>query len=270
MINPSPEKKSARAEKILVVDDEHTIRTVIQDALENQGFQVHCAGDSELAGRICQEHEFDLALLDIKMPGPVDGIGLLTQIHARHPQTIVIMMTGYATLDSAITALRQGAYDYLTKPTSMAQIVESVERGLAKRRDTLRRQQLIASLENTLRQLHLENQNDATPPTTSNSRFVQTQRLTIDRQKRIVAIGNRPVELTPTEFDLLDFLASHADRVVTAHELVQAAQGYDLAEPDARPIVRVHLQRLRQKLGDDPQNPHIILNVRGKGYRFVG
>jgi DNA-binding response OmpR family regulator len=100
-------------------------------------------------------------------------------------------------------------------------------------------------------------------------RFVKTPRLTIDRQKHLVVQEDQLLELTPTEFDTLDYLATYSDRVVTARELVQAAQGYDLAEANARPIVRVHLQRLRQKLGDDPDHPRVILNVRGKRYRFV-
>ncbi|MBI5305802.1 MAG: response regulator transcription factor [Chloroflexi bacterium] len=263
-------KKTTRPEKILLADDEATIRTVIKDTLESHGLSVYCAADSAQAWHACQETEFDLALLDIKMPGPIDGIGLLTRIHAHAPQTVVIMMTGYAALDSVITALRQGAFDYLTKPASMTQIVASVERGLAKRQDALRRQQLINNLENTLRALKHEDQTAAALDTPNGKRFAQTQHLTLDRQKRLVALGDLPVDLTPTEFDLLDYLATHAERVVTARELVHAAQGYDLAEVDARPIVRVHLQRLRQKLGDNPQHPKIILNVRGKGYRFVG
>ncbi len=258
------------SEHILIVDDEPTICTVIADALTARGWRVQCATDSAQALRACAQTEFDLALLDLKIPGPVDGIGLLTQIHQRAPQTAVIMMTGFASLDSAIRALRQGAADYLTKPASLAQIIASVERSLEKRHDALRRQQLIANLEATLLELKNETTSDSLNDANARTRFVQTSRVTIDRQKRIVALDNQPVELTPTEFDLLDYLAAHAARVVTAYELIRAAHGYDISEADARPIVRVHLQRLRQKLGDDPQSPRLILNVRGKGYRFVG
>jgi len=101
-------------------------------------------------------------------------------------------------------------------------------------------------------------------------RFAKTATLMIDRQKRIVVRGDMLLELTGTEFDVLDYLAQHAERVVTASELVRATQGYDLMEADARPLVRVHIQRLRQKLEDDPTNPRFIVNVRGRGYRFVG
>jgi DNA-binding response OmpR family regulator len=69
---------------------------------------------------------------------------------------------------------------------------------------------------------------------------------------------------------VLDYLARHKDRIVTSCELVKAIQGYDLTEVDARPLVRVHIVRLRQKLEDDPEHPRIVLNVRGKGYRFAG
>jgi len=253
---------------ILVVDDEETIRTIVAEALTSQGHHVQAAASSEQALRACESAPFDLVLLDLKMPGAMDGIDLLTKIRRRWPSTVVIMMTGYGTLDSAITALRAGAFDYLTKPASIAQIVESAERGLAKQREETRRQQLIAHLEETLHELKTEDRATTTDPQVA-QRFAQTATLLIDRQKRLVVCGNTPVELTVTEFDLLDYLARHSDRVISASELIKATQGYDLIEADARPSVRVHIQRLRQKLGDDPEHPRYILNVRGKGYRFV-
>lgn len=257
-----------RAERILVVDDEKVIRTVIADALEGKGYAVQTAANAEQALRQFEESFFDLALVDLKMPGALDGLQLLERVHARWPATTVIVLTGYATLDSAITALRHGAYDYLAKPATMAQIVESVARGLAKRRDEQRRDHLLTQLEDTLHELKRE-QNPAAP-VSSAERFRQFDQLTIDRQKRIAVRDGEPLALTATEFDMLDHLARHADRVVSARELVKATQGYELMEPDARPLVRVHIQRLRQKLEQDPENPRYILNVRGKGYRFAG
>ncbi len=257
------------AERILVVDDEKAIRAVLTGALEDQGFAVQAAASPAEALAICEESVFDLALIDLKMPGPLDGIDLLRAIRRRWPQTTVIMLSGYATLDSAISALREGAYDYLTKPASTVQILESVNRGLAKRREESRQQQLIANLEDTLRELKRPTKSEASNESNPSARFVKRSGLMIDRQKRLVVQNSCLIDLTPTEFDLLDFLAAHAGRVVTAHELIRAAQGYDLVEADARPILRVHLQRLRRKLGDDPKEPRIIQNVRGKGYRFV-
>lgn len=254
---------------ILVVDDEETIRTIIAEALTAHGHRVQVAATTEQALRVCETTPPDLVLLDLKIPGAMDGLALLGTIRRRWSGIIVIMLTGYGSLDSAIAALRAGAFDYLTKPVHIAHIIESVERGLEKQREQARRQQLIAHLEATLDAL----KNDPPLPTDVPSgaqRFAQTATLVIDRHKRLVARGNTPIELTPTEFDILDYLARAVDRVVTASELVKATQGYEVAEPDARPMIRVHIQRLRQKLGDDPDNPRYILNVRGKGYRFVG
>lgn len=255
-------------ESILVVDDEKNIRTVLKEGLQAHQYTVQEAASAEEALRLLDHQPFDLVLLDLKLPG-MDGIELLTRIHERTPQTIIIMLTAYATLDSAVQALRQGAYDYLTKPASMLQIVESVERGLLKKREQARRNQVITQLEQTLAELKRETLVTQTASDLS-SRFVQTQTLIIDRGKRLVVRGDQAVALSATEFDILDYLVQHADRLVTASEIVKKIQGYDLVEKDARPLVRVHIQRLRQKLEDDLEHPHFILNVRGRGYRFIG
>jgi DNA-binding response OmpR family regulator len=255
-------------ERILVVDDEKNIRIVLKEALEAHQYQVEQAGTGEDALRLFERHSFDLVLLDLKLPD-TDGVELLTRIHEISPQTIIIMLTAFATLDSAVQALRKGAIDYLTKPASIPVIIEAVERGLLKKREETRRIQVITQLEQTLAELKRETL--ATPTSADfNSRFVQTQTLMIDRAKRLVVRGDQSIPLSATEFDLLDYLVHHADRLVTASEIVKEIQGYDLAEEDARPLVRVHIQRLRQKLEDDPENPHYVLNVRGRGYRFVG
>jgi two-component system, OmpR family, KDP operon response regulator KdpE len=259
----------ANAEQILIADDEETIRTTIADALEPHGYLVHAVARAEHALRVLEQVGIDLALVDLNMPGTMDGQGLLREIHRNWPLTIVIMLTGYATLDSAIAALREGAYDYLTKPTSTTQIIESIERGLAKRHEVARQQELIARLDETLRDLKRESQpRQFTLPEAD--RFIQTPTLTLDRHKRLAVCDGKPLSLTATEFDVLDLLARHADRVVTASELIKAVQGYDLVESDARPIARVHIQRLRRKLRDDPDAPRYVLTVRGKGYRYVG
>ncbi len=260
---------SNAAQCILVVDDEKPIRVVVADALEAQGYHVEAVASSAEALRACEHTAFDLALVDLKLPGPMDGLGLLKELRRRNPPMIVIVLTGYGSLDSAIAAMREGAYDYLTKPASMALIVASVHRGLSKRQEEARQEQLISHLEETLRELKRESRMERASVLSEPDRFVQTPRLVIDRQKRLVVLDDQLIELTPTEFDLLDYLATHSDHVVTASELIHAAQGYDLADADARPIVRVHLQRLRRKLGDDPKEPCIIQNVRGKGYRFM-
>jgi DNA-binding response OmpR family regulator len=252
------------SERLLVVDDEETIRIVVADALQNQGYSVQTAASAAEALRVCETAVFDLALIDLKMPGTMDGLGLLGELRRRWPKIVLIVMTGYGTLDSAIAALRQGAHDYLAKPASLAQIIASVQSGLAKKQEETRRQQLIADLEDTL---HLLKRDVEAPPAEP---ALPRESLAIDRRTREVRRGDAPLVLTATEFDLLYYLVQNASRVVMASEIAKEVLGYDLDEVDARPIVRVHIQRLRQKLDDDPLRPRYIMNVRARGYRFVG
>jgi len=257
------------ASKILVVDDEKTIRIVITEALERKGFSVQMACNAEEALQICAQTEFDLALIDLKMPGKMDGIGLLQELRRRWPLMVVIVLTGYGTLDSAIAAIRNGAQDYIPKPANLPQIVESVERGLEKGRQAAWRDQVISRLEEIMRGAN-QSTPAAPPNSTSTERFIKTSSLTIDCYRRIVVRNAVEVGLTDTEFDLLVFLVRHADQMHTAQDLLRAIQGYNVSESEARPIVRVQIQRLRRKLEDDPDQPRYILNVRGRGYRFVG
>jgi DNA-binding response OmpR family regulator len=259
----------APAARILIVDDEKTIRQVLSEALQGHGFSILAVGSSAEALHALEQESFDLALLDLKLPGKVSGLDLLRDIHRRWPAIVIIMLTAYATIDSAVLALREGAYDYLTKPSRLPQILDSIERGLVIKREENRRLQLISRLEQTLEEL----KSDEEPAETQSSvaaRFTRTSTLLIDRRKRLVIRGDKPLTLSATEFDVLDYLVQHSDRVVTACEILKAAQGYEVTETEARPILRVHIQRLRQKLEDDPVNSKYILNVRGRGYRFVG
>ena len=256
-------------DRILVVDDEKTIRTVIGEALRRKGYAVETVANADEALHACEQSVFQLALIDLKMPGKMDGIGLLQEIGRRWSQTIVIVLTGYGTLDSAITAIREGAYDYIPKPGNLSQIVESVERGLAKSREEATREQMIDHLEEMLRDLKRQSKSSRSELTPS-ERFFETTTLKIDRQRRLVVRDGKELLLTAAEFDLLEYLARNPERVVNARELIKAIQGYDLSEAEARPLVRVQIQRLRRKLEDSPKRPRYILNVRGKGYRFAG
>ncbi len=254
---------------ILVVDDEKTIRMVITEALKREGYSAVPASNAEEALRICEQNEFDLALIDLKMPGKMDGIGLLQEIRCRWSTMPVIVLTGYGTLDSAIQAIRNGAQDYISKPANLPQIVESVERGLKKGRQEAWRNHVIAQLEEMMSTARRIN-HPPVPSSASSERFVEMQSLTIDRKQRIAVRNGTEIGLTDTEFDLLDFLIRNSDRVLTAQDLLHGIQGYAVSENEARPIVRVQIQRLRRKLEDDPDQPRFIQTVRGRGYRFVG
>lgn len=227
-------------EKILIVDDEETIRLTVSAALKKNGFETMTAVDAEQGLRVLGQTNFDVAILDLKLPGRMDGVGLLMEIRARKPDTICIMISAHATLDSAIVALRQGAFDYLLKPFTMSQLVDRVQHALAKRREPA-------------------------PVTAGHAPGVH-----IDPQQRMVTKDGASIMLSATEFDILAYLANNPQRVVSASEVMREVQGYELEEMDARTILRVHVQRIRQKLGDDPENPHLIQNIRSKGYRFMG
>jgi len=112
--------------RILVVDDEDGPQEVLRIALASRGFQVKIAKNGDQACQMFDEEHFDLVLTDLKMPG-MSGIDLLRQIRERAPETIVIFMTGYASLDSAIEAVREGAYDYLAKPFRIEELYIAVK-----------------------------------------------------------------------------------------------------------------------------------------------
>ena len=105
--------------RILVADDEESIRWVLSKALKKQGYVVDLAEDGAEAKKLMRQDHYDLAVLDIKMPG-IQGLDLLKQFRAEHPETLVVIMTAEATMEHAVTAMKNGAYDYLTKPFDLA------------------------------------------------------------------------------------------------------------------------------------------------------
>ena len=260
------------AARILVVDDEESIRFSLERALKRDGHEVWTAEDGYQALRLLQHHAFDLILTDLKMEG-IDGVEVMRQARAMLPDTAIIMLTGYATLESAIEALRQGAIDYLIKPCSSADIRASVEKGLARRFRELRRRQLLEQMSSSLAELSEEMATPTDRP--SSSQLLQESHqlsilrhgnLAIDRQRHQVIVEGRKVDLTPTEFGLLAHLAENSDRVVSCSDLVLAAHGYEIDEQEARKVIRPHITNLRQKLGTSPNTKPYILNVRGVGY----
>ncbi len=253
---------------ILLVDDHTSIQVTIGDALREHGYQVFVASSGTMALAACRQQHFDLALVDLRMPGAVDGLTLLAQLRHQYAQMALIVLTGYATLESAITALRQDADDFLIKPASLDQVRASVERALNRSRAEQHRHEILAKMEQLLQEYK---DPTATPaPPQENAPKHATPRVWVDTKKRVGYFDTQFLALTPTEFDVLEYLIANNDRVVTARELVRAVHGYDVVEVDARPLIRVHIQRLRKKIRDDPARPQYILNVRGKGYRFIG
>lgn len=263
---------------ILVVDDEGAIRYSISKTLQRLGYQVHTAETGEEALEMMQRQEYDVVLTDIRMPG-LTGVELLARIKEEAPDAVVILLTGYASLETAIESLRLGAHDYLVKPSSSQDIRNSVAEGLERARNLKHRRQLLSSIRENIEELAgagSEAEHAAagkagaaagtpvvTPVTT-----MTIGPLTIYPGRYQISVGDQPIDLTPTEFDLLLYLAAHRGRVVPCSELVREVRNYVLDETEAREVIRPHVSNLRRKLKASGQNPNIIVNVRGIGYRL--
>jgi two-component system KDP operon response regulator KdpE len=257
---------------ILVVDDEAAERITLGEVLRLEGYQVTLAASGEEALAMARQEDmaFDLAILDLRLPG-VDGLQVLEGIRNLDPDTVVILITGYGTLETAIEALRQGAYDFLLKPCPVEEVLVAVRKALSELKADRHRRALISELQNTLKKLIATTdgvEEGLAPPMESQDVLV-VDNVRLDKAKHLVTYGDRPVDLTPTEFRLLECMMSRADEVCTPQDLVRCAQGYETDAMGARSIVRVHIRRLRRKLEPEPDNPRYIINVRGVGYFFA-
>lgn len=256
-------------ESILIVDDENSVWKRWAEALENQGYDIAHAESMDDALPLFEENDFELALVNLKSNGHVHGIDVVQWIRENDPTVDVIVVATYATLDASISALRKGAYDYLVKPVNVVEVVSRVDRCMIERREAAERLQTINQIEMMLDQLKTQ-LSPETDDRQNPEHILETPSIIVDRRKRLVVQEGEPIQLSPTEFDMLDYLASNGDRVVSASELIRAVQGYEMDEMDARPIVRVNIRRLRQKIERDTTNPSHILTVRSRGYRFAG
>jgi DNA-binding response OmpR family regulator len=248
---------------ILVVDDEAAIRRTLTQLFTRMGYQATEAA----SGREALEHigaqRFDLVILDIRMPD-MDGTEVLKAARPTAPDTVFILLTAHGTLDSAIVAIRHGAFDYLVKPSPVQEIVRAVEAGLAERQRRLSREEPVALLERALTSLRVAAERQET--VSSAERFLQAPEITVDTLRRLAVVRGQAVDLTPTEFEILAYLMRHQDRIVSCREMVAHVHGYDLDERDARPLLRAHIHRLRRKLERTPEAPSLIRTIRGSGY----
>jgi len=256
---------------ILVVDDEAAERITLGEVLRLEGYQVTLAASGEEALALARQEDppFDLAILDLRLPG-VDGLQVLDGIRRISADTIVVLITGYGTLETAVQALRKGAYDFLLKPTPVDEVLAAVRKALSDLKADRHRRALMSQLQHTLQKLMTtDGFEEAEPEPVEDKSVLSVGDVTIDKAKHLVTHEGRSVDLTPTEFRLLECLINRVDEVCTPQELVRCAQGYETDAWGARSIVRVHIRRLRRKLEPDPENPRYIINIRGVGYLFA-
>lgn len=257
---------------ILVVDDEAATRFSLAELLRLQGYRVLTAASGEEAlAAMTADCSVDLLLLDIKMPG-MSGLDVIAAVGKQHPGVVVILLTAFGTLDTAIYAMRHGAHDYLLKPCPIPEILASVRKGLVRRQQEQQRRQAVDQLRRAISELAGD---EAAPEAAvamereapaEAERFIRVRDLVLDCHKFEALLNDRPLSLTPTEFRILMCLMRTPDRVWSPRELVSFAQGYEADQWSAGPLVRVHVRRLRQKVEPDPSNPQYLLNVRGRGY----
>ncbi len=254
--------------RILIVDDEKAARKSLNDILKLEGYRVTAVASGEEAVEALEKDEFDLMLLDLKMPG-MDGLEVLIKATEIAPDTLVILLTAHGSLESSIEALRQGAHDYILKPAAPNDIVASVERGITQRTDSVRKRRLLEQMEANIQELKSAEGVETSAPV-ARSTVSLGHGITVDLERREVWRGDDKIALTPTEGKLMKVLLENQGRVLSHRELVMLVQGYQTTEWEAPEIMRPLISRLRRKLSVFRGGGEWIVNVRGTGYVFDG
>lgn len=223
--------------RVLVVDDDSDTLQLIVEVLGDDGLQVQPCTDGERALRLLKQEKFALVLADIKMPR-MTGTDLLFQMRNLGLDTKVILMTAYASLETALQAVRGDAFDYLIKPFSLKDLRRQVRRALDMPNRTLRSHE---------RKSYLD--------------------LVLDLDARKVWKRDQEIPLTRLEFKVLAHLFEKMGQVVPVEELIQRNWPRGHAEESAA-AVKSCIFRLRKKIEDDPHHPSYIHNVWGRGYQF--
>lgn len=231
------------AQRILVVDDDRSIVKVISSYLERSGFQTFPAYDGEMALHQLRRERPDLVILDLMMPNR-DGWEVTKIVRADHSlaATPIIMLTARVEDTDKIVGLELGADDYIAKPFNA--------------------QEVVARVKSLLRRVKLDQSPQALP------RILTHGLLKLDIDQRTLFIDSRPVDLTRTEFSLLEALMSNPGYTLTRDELLEKALGY--AYESMGRALDTHIRNLRRKIEPDPDHPTYIQTMYGVGYKLAG
>jgi len=260
-----PQRPAAR---ILVVDDEDRVREGLCWSLRMSGYQVDEASSGAQALAALGRGVFDLMLLDMSMPA-MDGVEVMERARRAQPDLGIVVLTGHATLDSAIAAVKWGAGDYLLKPVGIQSLRAAVAKVLEERAEQLRRQRVMALMSQVVDVLSPPEREPSSTEPQQPQDVLRVGALTLDVSKRRATVedpGLRLAELTEAEVAILHELMRHPDQVRTCRQLVHAAWGYDMSEAEAAGAVRSHIFRLRRKIEADSAHPRFVRTVRGGGY----
>jgi DNA-binding response OmpR family regulator len=223
--------------RILLVDDEQSIQTLLSYPLRKDGYHVTSALDGGEALQRFEEGRFDLVILDLMLPR-LDGVEVCRQLRSRS-QVPIIMLTAKGSETDKVAGLEVGADDYITKPFSMREFRSRVKAALRRSR------------------MGGEPAEDEA---------IESGELTIDFDRRMVTLRELEIKVTYVEFEILGALARSPGRVLTRETLLEHVWG-DSEYRDPR-TVDVHIRHLREKLEQDPKQPEFLFTVRGVGYRF--
>lgn len=223
---------------VLVIDDEKDLLELVRYNLEKEGYKIKTADNGESGLEAAAREMPDIVIVDLMLPG-IDGLDVCRRLRAdqRTARTPIIMLTAKSTETDRVVGLEMGADDYIAKPFSP--------------------RELAARIKAVLRRV--SSQRDPAPQ----SRIIRCGVMTIDPDRRGVRCGEENIDLTATEFRLLQMLARHPGRVYSRSELIEGALGKEIAVVDR--TIDVHITSLRRKLGNYGDR---IETVRGFGYRF--
>jgi DNA-binding response OmpR family regulator len=220
---------------ILVVEDEHRVADFITRGLRAEGWIAEHAGSGEAALEILSQHEFDIVLLDLMLPG-ISGQDVCRKMRARGNHTPVLMLSALDAVEERVAGLKLGADDYLAKPFDFDELIARVE--------ALRRR------ENDFK-------------SSGDSEVLQYEALSLNTRSLVVTVDNKEIELTAKERDLLLLLMANRGKVFARERILNTVWGSQ--EDPLTNVIDVYIGRLRKKLGDSGKH---IRTIRGLGYRF--
>jgi two-component system, OmpR family, KDP operon response regulator KdpE len=222
--------------RLLIIEDEPDLAEGLARGLRHHGYAVDMAYDGLQGWELASTNDYDLLILDLNLPA-MDGLEVCRRVRANCPASLILMLTARSGPDERVVGLDLGADDYLVKPFGLEEL-------LARIRAVVRRQAAVAS----------------------GAAVVKAGDLAIDLEKRLVTVAGREVHLTPTEYELLRYLAVHAGKLITHTILLREVWGsYAVGEPQN---TRYVVAQIRRKLGDDPARPRYIATEPGVGYRL--
>ena len=228
------------ARRILLVEDEPTIRTAVRDALRSQGHEVDDTEDGSEALRRATQHRYDLIVLDVMLPG-VEGFEVCRELRSQGNRTPILMLTARGSEDDRVRGLSLGADDYVTKPFSVRELLARVDA-------CLRRQDWGG--------------------VSAKLRYLKGAGLEIDLDRQESVLDGSNASLTPKEVEILRYLAEHPDRVVSRSEFLTSVWGYPSGSRVVTRTVENTIGKLRKKIERDRKDPQVVITVHGSGWKL--